>query len=223
MNEIEKTGIDPYSLRQYSSVPEYDNKRDRILGEVAKAILVPILKSREYRTASPDEKRRIIQLAYNNNVSSDAPAQIKRFRKAAGFPNVKDLNDIALISMEEEYPVVTAVSKIRNRLSNDAEAKVLGTIREGGSGVVSLARSSLEKQGVDTTPLSDQGVLDLLVPRLSYKEEKDPANVEHNKRLLATIDLYDQLAPLEDASTRAITEPSMIRGGIKFREESRRQ
>jgi hypothetical protein len=223
MNEIEKTGIDPYSLRRYSSVPEYDNKRDRILGEVSKAVLIPILKSRAYRTASLADKRRIIQLAYNNSVSSDAPEQIKRFRKAAGFSNVKDLNDIALISMEEEYPVVTAVSKIRNRLSNDAEAKVLGTIREGGSGVVSLARSSLEKQGVDTTPLSDQGVLDLLVPRLSYKEEKDPANEEHNKRLLATIDLYDQLAPLEDAPIREITEPSMIRGGTKFREESRRQ
>jgi hypothetical protein len=226
MNEIEKTGIDPYSLRRYSSVPEYDNKRDRILGEVSKAVLIPILKSRAYRTASLADKRRIIQLAYNNSVSSDAPEQIKRFRKAAGFSNVNDLRDIANISMEEEYPVVTAVSKIRNRLNNiggDAEARVLGTIREGGPGVVSLARSSLEKQGVDTTPLSDQGVLDLLVPRLSYKEEKDPANEEHNKRLLATIDLYDQLAPLEDAPIREITEPSMIRGGTKFREESRRQ
>jgi hypothetical protein len=81
----------------------------------------------------------------------------------------------------------------------------------------------LKSQGVDTTPLSDQGVLDLLVPRLSYKEEKDPANEEHNKRLLATIDLYDQLAPLEDAPIIEITEPSMIRGGTKFREESRRQ
>jgi peroxiredoxin len=76
------------------------------LGEVSKAVLIPILKSRAYRTASLADKRRIIQVAYNNSVSSDAPAQIKRFRKAAGFSNVNDLRDIAEISMEEEYPVV---------------------------------------------------------------------------------------------------------------------
>lgn len=222
MNEIEKAGIDPYTLRQYSRVPEYDNKRDRILGEASKAILVPILKSREYRTASPEEKRRIIQLAYTNTVSSDAPEQIKRFRKRAGFPNVKNLRDVARLVMEDEYPVVTAVFRIKNRLSaagKDTEARVLGTIREGGPGVVSLARSALEKQGVDTTPLSDQGVMDLLVPRLSYKEEKDPANVEHNKRLLATIDLYDQLVPLEDASTRDIIGPPLRGIGRQFIQE----
>lgn len=223
MNEIEKTGIDPYSLRRYSSVPEYDNKRDRILGEVSKAILIPILKSREYRTASPADKRRIIQLAYTNKVSSDAPAQLKRFRKLAGFPNAKNLREVAGGIMEEEYPVVTAVSKIKNRLDNDEEAGVLGTIREGGPGVVRLARTFLGKQGIDTASLSDQGVLDLLVPRLSYKEEKDPANVEHNKRLLATIELYDELAPLKDAPIRAITEPSMTRGSKQYLQERRSQ
>jgi hypothetical protein len=55
------------------------------------------------------------------------------------------------------------------------------------------------------------------------KREKDPSNEEHNKRLLATIDLYDQLAPLEDAPIREITVPSMIIGGGKVIEEYGRQ
>jgi hypothetical protein len=72
---------------------------------------------------------------------------------------------------------------------------------------------------IDTTPMSDDQVMSLIIPRLTYKDEKDSANQDHTRRLAASADLYRKLASSLDPDIRAEQDPLMRFGNQRILRE----
>jgi hypothetical protein len=212
LNELEKAGIDPYRLNSYSEVPEYDLVRNRMLGEVSNQLGMAILRSDSYRNADPATKRRILEVAYFNSNSLEIPNQLRQFYNRIGAKNVNNFRDIANKLVEQEYPVLTEVKRIKTGLKKESEARVLKLFRDPTPGVVTAARNALSDQGIDTTPMSDDQVMSLMIPRLSYKDEKNADNQDYTRRLSASVDLYKTLASSLDLDIRAEQDPLKRRG-----------
>jgi hypothetical protein len=209
LNELEKAGIDPYKLNMYSEVPEYDLVRNRMLGEVSNQLGMAIIRSDSYRKADPAKKRRILEVAYFNSNSLEIPNQLRQFYNRIGAKNVNNFRDIANKLVEQEYPVLTEVKRIKTGLQKEDDARVLKLFRDPTPGVVTAARNALSDQGIDTTPMSDDQVMSLMIPRLSYKDEKNAANQDYTRRLSASVDLYRTLASSLDLDIRAEQDPLM--------------
>jgi len=212
LNELEKAGIDPYRLNAYSEVPEYDLVRNRMLGEVSNQLGMVIIRSDSYRKADPATKRRILEVAYFNSNSLEIPNQLRQFYNRIGAKNVNNFRDIANQLVEQEYPVLTEVKRIKTGLKKESEARVLKLFRDPTPGVVTAAKNALSDQGIDTTPMSDDQVMSLMIPRLSYKDEKNAANQDYTRRLAASADLYRTLASSLDLGIRAEQDPLKRRG-----------
>jgi hypothetical protein len=219
LNELEKAGIDPYRLNMYSEVPEYDLVRNRMLGEVSNQLGMAIIRSDSYRKADPATKRRILEVAYFNSKSLEIPNQLRQFYNRIGAKNVNNFRDIANKLVEQEYPVLTEVKRIKTGLQKEDDARVLKLFRDPTPGVVTAARNALSDQGIDTTPMSDDQVMSLMIPRLSYKDEKDAANQDHTRRLAASADLYRKLASSLDLDIRAEQDPLMRFGNQRMLRE----
>jgi hypothetical protein len=207
LNELEKAGIDPYKLNAYSEVPEYDLVRNRMLGEVSNQLGMVIIRSDSYRNADPATKRRILEVAYFNSNSLKIPNQLRQVYNQIGAKNVNNFTDIANQLVAQEYPVLTEVKKLKTGLKKESEARVLKLFRNPTPGVVTAARNALSDQGIDTTPMSDDQVMSLMIPRLSYKDEKDAANQDYTRRLAASVDLYRTLASSLDLGIIAEQDP----------------
>jgi hypothetical protein len=216
LNELEKAGIDPYKLNMYSEVPEYDLVRNRMLGEVSNQLGMEIIRSDSYRNADPATKRRILEVAYFNSNSLEIPNQLRQFYNQIGAKNVNNFRDIANKLVEQEYPVLAEVKKLKTGLRKDADARVLKLFRDPTPGVVTAARNALSDQGIDTTPMSDDQVMSLMIPRLSYKDEKNEANQDYTRRLAASVDLYRTLASSLDLEIRAEQDPLKRLGGQRM-------
>jgi hypothetical protein len=219
LNELEKAGIDPYKLNSYSEVPEYDLVRNRMLGEVSNQLGMAIIRSNSYRNADPAKKRRILEVAYFSSNSLEIPNQLRQFYNQIGAKNVNNFRDIANKLVEQEYPVLAEVKKLKTGLRKDADARVLNLLRNPTPGVVTAARNALSDQMIDTTPMSDDQVMSLIIPRLTYKDEKDAANQDHTRRLAASADLYRKLASSLDLDIRAEQDPLMRFGGQRMLRE----
>ena len=219
LNELEKAGIDPYRLNSYSEVPEYDLVRNRMLGEVSNQLGMAIIRSDSYRKADPATKRRILEVAYFSSNSLEIPNQLRRFYNQIGAKNVNNFIDIANKLVEQEYPVLTEVKRLKTGLKKESEARVLKLFRDPTPGVVTAARNALSDQGIDTTPMSDDQVMSLMIPRLSYKDEKNEANQDYTRRLAASVDLYRTLASSLDLEIRAEQDPLKRLGGQRMLRE----
>ena len=222
LNELEKAGIDPYRLNSYSEVPEYDLVRNRMLGEVSNQLGMAIIRSDSYRKADPATKRRILEVAYFSSNSLEIPNQLRQFYNQIGAKNVNNFINIANKLVEQEYPVLTEVKKLKTGLKKESEARVLKLFRNPTPGVVTAARNALSDQGIDTTPMSDDRVMSLMIPRLSYKDEKNAANQDYTRRLAASADLYRTLASSLDLDIIAEQDPlkrlgnqRMLREGVQ--------
>ena len=222
LNELEKAGIDPYRLNSYSEVPEYDLVRNRMLGEVSNQLGMVIIRSDSYRNADPATKRRILEVAYFNSNSLKIPNQLRQVYNQIGAKNVNNFRDIANQLVEQEYPVLTELKRLKTGLNKEDDARVLKLFRNPTPGVVTAARNSLSDQGIDTTPMSDDQVMSLMIPRLSYKDEKDAANQDYTRRLAASVDLYRTLASSLDLGIIAEQDPlkrfgrqDMLRRGVQ--------
>jgi len=207
LNELEKAGIDPYRLNSYSEVPEYDLVRNRMLGEVSNQLGMVIIRSDSYRNADPATKRRILEVAYFNSNSLKIPNQLRQVYNQIGAKNVNNFRDIANQLVEQEYPVLTEVKRLKTGLDKEDDARVLKLFRDPTPGVVTAARNALSDQGIDTTPMSDDQVMSQMIPRLSYKDEKDVANQDYTRRLAASVDLYRTLASSLDLGIIAEQDP----------------
>jgi hypothetical protein len=209
LNELEKAGINPYRLNMYSEVPEYDLVRNRMLGEVSNRLGMALIRSASYRNADPAKKRRILEVAYFSSNSLEIPNQLRQFYNQIGAKNVNNFIDIANKLVEQEYPILAEVKKLKTGLRKDTDARVLNLLRNPTPGVVTAARNALSDQMIDTTPMSDDQVMSLIIPRLTYKDEKDAANQDHTRRLAASADLYRKLASSLDLDIRAEQDPLM--------------
>jgi hypothetical protein len=209
LNELEKAGIDPYRLNMYSKVPEYDLVRNRMLGEVSNRLGMALIRSASYRNADPAKKRRILEVAYFSSNSLEIPNQLRQFYNQIGAKNVNNFIDIANKLVEQEYPILAEVKKLKTGLKKDADARVLNLLRNPTPGVVTAARNALSDQMIDTTPMSDDQVMSLIIPRLTYKDEKDAANQDHTRRLAASANLYRKLASSLDLDIIAEQDPLM--------------
>jgi hypothetical protein len=219
LNELEKAGIDPYRLNMYSKVPEYDLVRNRMLGEVSNRLGMALIRSASYRNADPAKKRRILEVAYFNSNSLEIPNQLRQFYNQIGAKNVNNFTDIANKLVEQEYPILAEVKKLKTGLKKDADARVLNLLRNPTPGVVTAARNALSDQMIDTTPMSDDQVMSLIIPRLTYKDEKDSANQDHTRRLAASADLYRKLASSLDLDIIAEQDPLMRFGNQRMLRE----
>jgi hypothetical protein len=219
LNELEKAGINPYRLNMYSEVPEYDLVRNRMLGEVSNRLGMDLIRSASYRNADPAKKRRILEVAYFNSNSLEIPNQLRQFYNQIGAKNVNNFTDIANNLVEQEYPILAEVKKLKTGLKKDADARVLNLLRNPTPGVVTAARNALSDQMIDTTPMSDDQVMSLIIPRLTYKDEKDSANQDHTRRLAASADLYRKLASSLDPDIRAEQDPLMRFGNQRMLRE----
>jgi hypothetical protein len=219
LNELEKAGINPYRLNMYSEVPEYDLVRNRMLGEVSNQLGMALIRSASYRNADPAKKRRILEVAYFSSNSLEIPNQLRQFYNQIGAKNVNNFRDIANKLVEQEYPVLAEVKKLKTGLRKDADARVLNLLRNPTPGVVTAARNALSDQMIDTTPMSDDQVMSLIIPRLTYKDEKDAANQDHTRRLAASADLYRKLASSLDLDIRAEQDPLKRLGGQRMLRE----
>jgi hypothetical protein len=219
LNELEKAGIDPYRLNMYSEVPEYDLVRNRMLGEVSNQLGMALIRSASYRNADPAKKRRILEVAYFSSNSLEIPNQLRQFYNQIGAKNVNNFTDIANNLVEQEYPILAEVKKLKTGLKKDADARVLNLLRNPTPGVVTAARNALSDQMIDTTPMSDDQVMSLIIPRLTYKDEKDSANQDHTRRLAASADLYRTLASSLDLEIRAEQDPLMRFGNQRMLRE----
>jgi len=219
LNELEKAGIDPYKLYSYKEVPEYDLVRNRILGEVSTKLGMALIRSDLYRDADPTKKRRILEVAYFNSDKIKPPRQLQDFYNQIGFKNVRNFIDLANKLVEQEYPVLAEVKRIKTGLKKRDEARVLNLFRNPTPGVITAARDSLSGQGIDTTPMTDNQVMSLLLPRLKYKDEKNEANQDHIRRLSASADLYAKLASSLDIDIEGPIEPLLRIGGEQVRRE----
>jgi hypothetical protein len=209
LNELEKAGINPYRLNMYSEVPEYDLVRNRMLGEVSNRLGMALIRSASYRNADPAKKRRILEVAYFSSNSLEIPNQLRQFYNQIGAKNVNNFIDIANKLVEQEYPILAEVKKLKTGLKKDPDARVLNLLRNPTPGVVTAARNALSDQMIDTTPMSDDQVMSLIIPRLTYKDEKDAANQDHTRRLAASANLYRKLASSLDLDIRAEQDPLM--------------
>lgn len=219
LNELEKAGIDPYRLNSYSEVPEYDLVRNRMLGEVSNQLGMALIRSDLYRNADPAKKRRILEVAYFNSNKIKPPRQLQQFYNQIGFENISNFRDLATKLVKQEYPVLAEVKRIKTGLKKQDEARVLKLFRDPTPGVVKAARDSLSGQGIDTTPMTDDQVMSLLLPRLNYKDEKNETNQDHIRRLSASADLYVKLASSLDIDIEGPIEPLIrIGGGQMLRE-----
>jgi hypothetical protein len=219
LNELEKAGINPYRLNMYSEVPEYDLVRNRMLGEVSNQLGMALIRSDSYRNADPAKKRRILEVAYFNSNSLEIPNQLRQFYNQIGAKNVNNFRDIANKLVEQEYPVLAEVKKLKTGLKKDPDARVLNLLRNPTPGVVTAARNALSDQMIDTTPMSDDQVMSLIIPRLTYKDEKDSANQDHTRRLAASADLYRKLASSLDLDIIAEQDPLMRFGNQRMLRE----
>jgi hypothetical protein len=219
LNELEKAGIDPYRLNMYSEVPEYDLVRNRMLGEVSNRLGMALIRSASYRNADPAKKRRILEVAYFSSNSLEIPNQLRQFYNQIGAKNVNNFTDIANKLVEQEYPILAEVKKLKTGLKKDADARVLNLLRNPTPGVVTAARNALSDQMIDTTPMSDDQVMSLIIPRLTYKDEKDSANQDHTRRLAASADLYRKLASSLDLDIIAEQDPLMRFGNQRILRE----
>jgi hypothetical protein len=219
LNELEKAGINPYRLNMYSEVPEYDLVRNRMLGEVSNRLGMALIRSASYRNADPAKKRRILEVAYFSSNSLEIPNQLRQFYNQIGAKNVNNFTDIANKLVEQEYPILAEVKKLKTGLKKDADARVLNLLRNPTPGVVTAARNALSDQMIDTTPMSDDQVMSLIIPRLTYKDEKDSANQDHTRRLAASADLYRKLASSLDPDIRAEQDPLMRFGNQRMLRE----
>ena len=219
LNELEKAGIDPYRLNMYSKVPEYDLVRNRMLGEVSNRLGMALIRSASYRNADPAKKRRILEVAYFSSNSLEIPNQLRQFYNQIGAKNVNNFTDIANKLVEQEYPILAEVKKLKTGLKKDADARVLNLLRNPTPGVVTAARNALSDQMIDTTPMSDDQVMSLIIPRLTYKDEKDSANQDHTRRLAASADLYRKLASSLDLDIIAEQDPLMRFGNQRMLRE----
>jgi hypothetical protein len=219
LNELEKAGINPYRLNMYSEVPEYDLVRNRMLGEVSNQLGMALIRSASYRNADPAKKRRILEVAYFNSNSLEIPNQLRQFYNQIGAKNVNNFRDIANKLVEQEYPVLAEVKKLKTGLKKDPDARVLNLLRNPTPGVVTAARNALSDQMIDTTPMSDDQVMSLIIPRLTYKDEKDSANQDHTRRLAASADLYRKLASSLDLDIIAEQDPLMRFGNQRMLRE----
>jgi hypothetical protein len=219
LNELEKAGIDPYRLNMYSKVPEYDLVRNRMLGEVSNRLGMALIRSASYRNADPAKKRRILEVAYFSSNSLEIPNQLRQFYNQIGAKNVNNFTDIANKLVEQEYPILAEVKKLKTGLKKDADARVLNLLRNPTPGVVTAARNALSDQMIDTTPMSDDQVMSLIIPRLTYKDEKDSANQDHTRRLAASADLYRKLASSLDLDIIAEQDPLMRFGNQRILRE----
>jgi hypothetical protein len=219
LNELEKAGINPYRLNMYSEVPEYDLVRNRMLGEVSNRLGMDLIRSASYRNADPAKKRRILEVAYFNSNSLEIPNQLRQFYNQIGAKNVNNFIDIANKLVEQEYPILAEVKKLKTGLKKDPDARVLNLLRNPTPGVVTAARNALSDQMIDTTPMSDDQVMSLIIPRLTYKDEKDAANQDHTRRLAASADLYRKLASSLDLDIRAEQDPLMRFGNQRMLRE----
>jgi hypothetical protein len=219
LNELEKAGIDPYRLNMYSKVPEYDLVRNRMLGEVSNRLGMALIRSASYRNADPAKKRRILEVAYFSSNSLEIPNQLRQFYNQIGAKNVNNFTDIANKLVEQEYPILAEVKKLKTGLKKDADARVLNLLRNPTPGVVTAARNALSDQMIDTTPMSDDQVMSLIIPRLTYKDEKDAANQDHTRRLAASADLYRKLASSLDLDIIAEQDPLMRFGNQRMLRE----
>lgn len=219
LNELEKAGIDPYKLNSYSEVSEYDLVRNRMLGEVSTQLGMALIRSDLYRNADPANKRRILEVAYFNSNKIKPLRQLQQFYNQTGFKNVSNFRDLANKLVEQEYPVLAEVKRIKTGLKKQDEARVLNLFRNPTPGVIAAARDSLSGQGIDTTPMTDDQVMSLLLPRLNYKDEKNETNQDHIRRLSASADLYVKLASSLDIDIEGPIEPLFrIGGGQMLRE-----
>jgi hypothetical protein len=209
LNELEKAGINPYRLNMYSEVPEYDLVRNRMLGEVSNRLGMALIRSASYRNADPAKKRRILEVAYFSSNSLEIPNQLRQFYNQIGAKNVNNFIDIANKLVEQEYPILAEVKKLKTSLKKDPDARVLNLLRNPTPGVVTAARNALSDQMIDTTPMSDDQVMSLIIPRLTYKDEKDAANQDHTRRLAASANLYRKLASSLDLDIIAEQDPLM--------------
>jgi hypothetical protein len=219
LNELEKAGIDPYKLNMYSEVPEYDLVRNRMLGEVSNRLGMALIRSASYRNADPAKKRRILEVAYFSSNSLEIPNQLRQFYNQIGAKNVNNFRDIANKLVEQEYPILAEVKKLKTGLKKDADARVLNLLRNPTPGVVTAARNALSDRMIDTTPMSDDQVMSLIIPRLTYKDEKDAANQDHTRRLAASADLYRKLASSLDLDITAEQDPLMRFGNQRMLRE----
>jgi hypothetical protein len=219
LNELEKAGINPYRLNMYSEVPEYDLVRNRMLGEVSNQLGMALIRSASYRNADPAKKRRILEVAYFSSNSLEIPNQLRQFYNQIGAKNVNNFRDIANKLVEQEYPILAEVKKLKTGLKKDPDARVLNLLRNPTPGVVTAARNALSDQMIDTTPMSDDQVMSLIIPRLTYKDEKDAANQDHTRRLAASVDLYRTLASSLDLEIRAEQDPLKRLGGQRMLRE----
>jgi hypothetical protein len=146
-------------------------------------------------------------VAYFNSNSLKIPNQLRQVYNQIGAKNVNNFTDIANQLVAQEYPVLTEVKKLKTGLKKESEARVLKLFRNPTPGVVTAARNALSDQGIDTTPMSDDQVMSLMIPRLSYKDEKDAANQDYTRRLAASVDLYRTLASSLDLGIIAEQDP----------------
>jgi hypothetical protein len=116
LNELEKAGINPYRLNMYSEVPEYDLVRNRMLGEVSNQLGMALIRSASYRNADPAKKRRILEVAYFSSNSLEIPNQLRQFYNQIGAKNVNNFRDIANNLVEQKYPILAEVKKLKTGL-----------------------------------------------------------------------------------------------------------
>jgi hypothetical protein len=219
-NELEKAGINLYSLNSYTEVPQYDNVRNRMLGVVSRVLGMDLIRSQEYRNRDAAGKRKLLEVAYFGKASSDQPKQYRDTLRNLGIKEFKNFRQIANELVKKEYPVLYELYRVKEGFSKGDEADVLASLRNPTPGVIATARNSLNDSGFNTRNMSDEEVMSQIIPDLRYRDERVEDNQDYNQRLLATIDLYRRLKGIGTLSETNILSPFITFGGERVLKES---